>query len=171
MRLFYLILITWALFFIGMASLASVHKASQQKFHKVHASKRPSSKSPLMSTMPIVIYGAPQLINQLNSIINAEKSKADIAVYIKSMDHGEVLYSRNISRPLTPASTLKILTAEAALLFLGPEYRFSTQLLTDAKGIKNGVLQGNLYIVLSGDPTLTFNDIVDLMLTLQVHQV
>lgn len=118
-----------------------------------------------------IIYGKSQLINQLDSIISSSDLNADIAVYVKSMKHGDQLYSRNIHKPLVPASTLKILTAEAGLLYLGPEYRFSTQLLTDAKTVKNGILQGNLYIVLSGDPTLTYYDLVELMEGLKSQQI
>lgn len=117
------------------------------------------------------LFGSPSLVQQLNQIVRTHQDTADIAVYIKSMKTGETLYSRNISHPLTPASTLKVLTAEAALLYLGPEYRFSTQLLTTANGVKKGVLQGNLYIVLSGDPTLTYYDLVDLLETLKNQQV
>ena len=117
------------------------------------------------------IYGIPQLENELNTIVNSSDSRTDVAVYVKSMRYGDSLYVRNINQPLTPASTMKIFTAEAALIYLGPEYRFSTQLLTDAKTIRNGVLQGNLYVVLSGDPTLSYADIVDLALSLKMQQI
>lgn len=116
-----------------------------------------------------VLQGATQLGNELNRIISGQNG--NVAVYVKSMQNGAALYARNINTPLTPASTLKVLTAEAALLYLGPEYRFSTQLLTDAKDVKNGVLEGNLYIVLSGDPTLTYYDLIDLLLTLRTQQI
>jgi serine-type D-Ala-D-Ala carboxypeptidase/endopeptidase (penicillin-binding protein 4) len=117
------------------------------------------------------IDGTAQLTDELNKIVNDNDNRADIAVYVRSMKTGDALYTRNIHQPMTPASTMKILTAEAALIFLGPDYRFSTQLLTDAKGVKNGILQGNLYIVLSGDPSLTYYDLVDLMLTLRTQQI
>jgi len=117
------------------------------------------------------IFGTPQLNNELSNIIANANSNANVAVYVKSMKYGDALYARNIYQPLTPASTMKILTAEAALLYLGPEYHFSTQLLTDAKSVKNGVLQGNLYVVLSGDPSLTYNDLYELMQTLRSHQI
>ncbi|OGT36845.1 MAG: D-alanyl-D-alanine carboxypeptidase/D-alanyl-D-alanine-endopeptidase [Gammaproteobacteria bacterium RIFCSPHIGHO2_12_FULL_37_14] len=117
------------------------------------------------------VYGISQLNSELNQLISANLANADISVYVKSMKYGDMLYARNIHQPLTPASTLKIFTAEAALLYLSPEYRFSTQLLTDAKSVKNGILQGNLYIVLSGDPTLTYYDLVDLMLSLKTQQI
>lgn len=117
------------------------------------------------------IYGSSQLGNELNYLISTSGTNAAIGVYVKSMKTGATLYTRNVNQPMTPASTMKILTAEAALLYLGPDYRFSTQLLTDAKGVKNGVLQGNLYIVLSGDPTLTYDDLLELMDTLRSHQI
>ena len=144
-----------------------------KKLKKNNLSAKP--KVPVRST-PVTsiasgVYGRDQLANHLNGFINENKDSADIGVYVKSMKNGDLLYARNIYQPLTPASTLKVLTAEAALLFLKPEYRFSTQLLTDAKSIKDGILQGNLYIVLSGDPSLTYNDLIDLLLNLKTYQI
>jgi D-alanyl-D-alanine carboxypeptidase/D-alanyl-D-alanine-endopeptidase (penicillin-binding protein 4) len=110
-------------------------------------------------------------VSALNEAIRTDGANALVGVYIKSMKYGDVLYGRNIHQPLTPASTLKVLTAEAALIYLGPLYRFSTQLLTDAKQVKDGVLQGNVYIVLGGDPTLTFNDLLDLLSALSNEQI
>src|SRR5207247_10741851 len=61
-----------------------------------------------------------------------------VDIHIKSMKYGDTLYVKNDQRLFTPASILKILTAEAALLYLGPEYKFPTTLLTDAKNMDNG---------------------------------
>lgn len=133
--------------------------------------KKPRPVKAYAGAIAPVVYGRDQLASHLNSFINDNNTYADIGVYVKSMRNGESLYTRNIYQPLTPASTLKVLTAEAALLFLKPEYRFPTQLLTDATSIKDGVLQGNLYIVLSGDPSLTYNDLIDLMLNLKTHNI
>jgi D-alanyl-D-alanine carboxypeptidase/D-alanyl-D-alanine-endopeptidase (penicillin-binding protein 4) len=137
-----------------------------KRSHKSAAVSKPRA----ITSQPAV-YGIGQLANQLNYLVSENSSTADIGVYVKSMKFGDQLYARNINQPLTPASTLKVLTAEAALIFLKPEYRFSTQLLTDAKSVKNGVLQGNLYVVLSGDPSLTYNDLVDLMMNLRTQQI
>lgn len=156
MRLFYLIVTVWMVVF-------SLVNPAYAKKHKVVRVSRSKPIAP-------VIYGSSQLVGELNSIANSD-STAAIAVYVKSMRYGDSLYARNINHPLTPASTLKVLTAEAGLIYLGPEYHFTTQVLTDAKSIKNGVLQGNLYVVLSGDPSLTYNDIVDMMLSLKSHQI
>lgn len=118
-----------------------------------------------------VYYDQQQFTKVINRIIKSHNKSAEVSVYIKSLNTGEAVYKRNIYLPMIPASTLKIFTAEAALLFLGTDYRFSTQLLTDAKSIRNGVLQGNLYIVLTGDPTLTFNDLVNLLMTLKTKHI
>lgn len=120
---------------------------------------------------PKFISGNNQLAAELNQIIKDNETNANIAVYVKSMKSGAVLYSRNINTTMVPASTLKVLTAEAALIFLGANYRFATQLLTDAPDVKDGVLQGNLYIALSGDPTLTYTDIVAILSALKLHQI
>lgn len=174
MRFLFFILTLGMIFCCNDLALAKKHKSKRassvaHKTQKHRVAKHSPARAAAISVASI--YGTPGLVNELNRIINVGNNDADVAVYVKSMQGGEVLFTRNINQPMTPASTLKVLTAEAALIFLGPEYKFSTQLLTDAKEIKNGVLQGNLYVVLSGDPSLTFYDIADLLITLKSQQI
>ncbi len=159
MRLFYLLVASWMMISINGAAYAKHH--TQKK--TIARTVTRQSASP--------IYGAERLREEINYIVNAGNGNADIAVFVKSMKFGDVLYTHNINQSLTPASTIKVLTAEASLLYLGPEYRFSTQLLTDGKTVKDGVLQGNLYVVLSGDPSLTYYDLIDLLLALKSQQI
>lgn len=188
MKLVHLIVSIGMVFCFANATLAkSDHKPTKKSHTRVVAKKTTVTKKTIAKKrrkpvtikqmQPRAVVAAPatirggQLANQLNYLINSVDPRATIGVYVKSMRNGEQIYSRNVHQPLTPASTMKVLTAEAALIFLRPEYRFSTQLLTDAKSIKNGVLQGNLYIVQSGDPTLTYNDLVELALNLKTQQI
>lgn len=61
----------------------------------------------------------------------------------------------NASTPLMPASNLKILVAAAAFQVLGPDFRYSTNLV----GIANGTqIEGDLWVVGGGDPLLTAGD-------------
>ncbi|GKX56632.1 serine-type D-Ala-D-Ala carboxypeptidase [Leminorella grimontii] len=53
-----------------------------------------------------------------------------------------------------PASTQKVVTALAALLQLGPDFRFTTT-IEGGGAINNGALNGDLIVRFSGDPTLT----------------
>ncbi|MCS3529412.1 D-alanyl-D-alanine carboxypeptidase/D-alanyl-D-alanine-endopeptidase [Chryseobacterium sp. JUb7] len=69
----------------------------------------------------------------------------------------KVISSYNENTPLVPASTTKLLTTETALNVLGENYRWMTQLEYSGNIDENGVLNGNLYIVGSGDPSLGTN--------------
>lgn len=66
---------------------------------------------------------------------------------------GEVLEVLHPLFAMAPASTAKALTSAYALDRLGPGYRFRTQIVSDAV-ITDGRLDGDLWIVGSGDPLL-----------------
>src|SRR5262249_35809087 len=73
-------------------------------------------------------------------------------------DNSGNIFTLNESKHLKPASTMKILTAGAALENLGKDFEFKTNLsITGA--IKNHVLYGNLYIQAGGDPTFNANSL------------
>ncbi|GHB69376.1 D-alanyl-D-alanine carboxypeptidase [Streptomyces cirratus] len=61
---------------------------------------------------------------------------------------GEVLYESGSREAMTPASTVKIATASAALAALGPEYRIRTTVVPGAE-------PGQVVLVGGGDPSLT----------------
>ena len=67
---------------------------------------------------------------------------------------GNIINSYNETTPLIPASTTKLLTTEAAVALLGTKFKWTTQLEYSGEIDDNGVLNGNLYIVGSGDPSL-----------------
>ncbi len=115
--------------------------------------------------------GTDRLTSAINRIVQNTDPSARIGIIIKSMKYGDTLYTKSEQRPFIPASTLKILTAEAALLYLGTDFKFQTRVLTDAKTIDNGVLDGNLYLVHSGDPSLTYYDLTDLIAELKSRRI
>ncbi len=79
-------------------------------------------------------------------------SGAQWGVEVLSLDRGDVLYERNSRSLYMPASNNKILTVAAALLRLGPDFRYQTTLSTDGE-IADGMLRGNLVITGMGDPS------------------
>jgi D-alanyl-D-alanine carboxypeptidase/D-alanyl-D-alanine-endopeptidase (penicillin-binding protein 4) len=117
------------------------------------------------------IYGSEQLTAELNRLVANVNSGSTIGIQIKSMRYGDTLYSRNQNQFFVPASILKILTAETALLYLGSEYKFPTVFVTDAQSVNQGVLQGNLFLVYSGDPSLTYYDLSDLIAALKAQNI
>jgi D-alanyl-D-alanine carboxypeptidase/D-alanyl-D-alanine-endopeptidase (penicillin-binding protein 4) len=75
------------------------------------------------------------------------------AVLVVSLDRGDTLFSWNADERLTPASNLKLFSTAAALHYLGPEFRWSTYLLSGGD-LRGGVLAGDLVLFGTGDPTL-----------------
>lgn len=75
------------------------------------------------------------------------------AVFVKVLRTGRVLYAHRGREPMIPASNLKILTTAAALDRLGPQFTYHTDLVGPAPG-PDGVIQGDVYLRGSGDPTM-----------------
>jgi D-alanyl-D-alanine carboxypeptidase/D-alanyl-D-alanine-endopeptidase (penicillin-binding protein 4) len=95
------------------------------------------------------------LRKRLDRIIDSlEFQDAIWGIKIVSLDRNEIWYERNSRKLLIPASNMKIVTGAAALMQLGADFRFETTLVKDGP-IVNGRLQGNLFVVGSGDPTIS----------------
>jgi D-alanyl-D-alanine carboxypeptidase/D-alanyl-D-alanine-endopeptidase (penicillin-binding protein 4) len=87
--------------------------------------------------------------------LNGPLAEARVGVCVVSLDTGATLYARGADLLLNPASNVKLFTAAAALARLGPEYRFDTEVSTDAAsaGLPGGVAR-TLYLRGKGDPSL-----------------
>jgi D-alanyl-D-alanine carboxypeptidase/D-alanyl-D-alanine-endopeptidase (penicillin-binding protein 4) len=96
-----------------------------------------------------------ELVRELESALSAPGWEDDRwSVLVLSLDGGDTLYSRNAEVPRAPASNLKLFTTAAALYVLGPDYRYPT-FLTATGPIRDGVIEGDLYVYGTGDPTLS----------------
>lgn len=76
-----------------------------------------------------------------------------LSLYVTDAETGKVVVNENGDMCLTPASITKLISTATALEILGPDFTFKTTLAYDGK-ITNGVLNGNIYIIGGGDPTL-----------------
>ncbi len=83
---------------------------------------------------------------------------------------GDVLSEDNADALFIPASLSKIPTTLKALDALGTDERFETRLVADGD-VVNGVLEGNISLVGSGDPSLMKADIKDLVMQLKASGV
>src|SRR5688572_30577099 len=121
--------------------------------------------SPLPLVMVFALAAAPplptakekerdQLRKVITGVIDRSPLKnARISVQVRSLDDGSVVFAQGADELLNPASNVKLFTAAAALVKLGPDYRFETEFLTD-----NEYRAGNarvLYVRGHGDPTIT----------------
>lgn len=75
-------------------------------------------------------------------------------------ESGNLLYGSPLAKTaLCPASALKTLTAGAAFGVLGPDFRFTTKVMSSSNISPEGEITGNIVITGSGDPSLTRQDI------------
>ena len=78
-------------------------------------------------------------------------------VLVKDAD-GKVVARHNEGQRMVPASNLKLVTVGSALYALGPDYRIPTTLGYTGSITGDGTLEGDLYIIGGGDPTLGSKD-------------
>jgi D-alanyl-D-alanine carboxypeptidase/D-alanyl-D-alanine-endopeptidase (penicillin-binding protein 4) len=92
---------------------------------------------------------------------------ATVGVEVASVRSGDVLFASNHGRPVTPASTMKLVSGAVALESLGPDYVFLTRAVSAQALRADGVLAGDLTLVGAGDPTLQTADLKGLAKQLQ----
>jgi serine-type D-Ala-D-Ala carboxypeptidase/endopeptidase (penicillin-binding protein 4) len=94
---------------------------------------------------------ATALSEVLNGPLNAAALGPRVAAAVVDLSTGSTLLAENADSALIPASTIKILTATAALEVLGPGHRFMTRVVA-------GETPEQIVLVGGGDPMLTARD-------------
>jgi serine-type D-Ala-D-Ala carboxypeptidase/endopeptidase (penicillin-binding protein 4) len=92
-----------------------------------------------------------------------------VGLWVSAPDTGRSLAHQE-QQVFNPASVMKLVTTMAALDRLGPAHTFATEVYTDGP-LKDGVLQGALYIKGGGDPTLTIERASSLLRALRARGV
>jgi D-alanyl-D-alanine carboxypeptidase/D-alanyl-D-alanine-endopeptidase (penicillin-binding protein 4) len=77
-----------------------------------------------------------------------------VALYVQEVDAARPAVAVNAARPMNPASTIKLVTALAALELLGPSYTWKTEAYLAGR-MRDDVLEGDLALKGHGDPRLT----------------
>ncbi len=72
---------------------------------------------------------------------------------------GNTMFDERAERAVAPASALKLVVAASALDALGPAYRFHTMFAARGSIGDDGRLDGDLWLVGSGDPSFASNDL------------
>ncbi|MBR1935980.1 MAG: D-alanyl-D-alanine carboxypeptidase/D-alanyl-D-alanine-endopeptidase [Muribaculaceae bacterium] len=120
----------------------------------------------LMLTLEALAFDATRAQNAIDKFAGAASLKnASLTIAVASTADGKVLATHNPDLACITASTMKTVTSTAALELLGGDFVFETPVYLDGE-VKNGVLNGNLLIVGSGDPTLGsrfFKDNLDIV--------
>lgn len=122
----------------------------------------PSSPLENINQQPTALY-----LDNMLQLLKPIHSQLGITVW--DMTSQKTVFQYNNQSLMQPASVQKLLTALAATKQLGKQFSYQTQLITlaeqplDKTQISNGVYSGDIYIEFSGDPTLTFQDLHQLL--------
>ncbi len=85
-----------------------------------------------------------------------ELPSSALSVVVLPAQGDRAVLSHQADRSFAPGSSIKLITSFIALDRLGPNYKWKTQFLSDAV-IRDGVLNGNLYLRGGGDPNLSYD--------------
>ena len=103
----------------------------------------------------VLFFALPlQSLATINGAVISNLGTGNVALTIRDAETGKTVYSHNGDKLMRPASNMKLISGAAALGILGEDYRFTTDLYIDGT-VNKDVLNGNVYIKGSGDPTLT----------------
>lgn len=125
------------------------------------------------TTPNVITHPHAELQAEIDSVLqDALFTSAHIGIKAVAVKSGEVLYAKNAHKLHHPASTMKLITAAAALAKLGPDFRFETTLYADA--IDNGHVKGNVYLKGKANPVLQEGGLAEMVNALReagVHSV
>jgi len=97
----------------------------------------------------------------LAALVQAARLGGSVSLAVADAATGRLIEGLDEGRALPPASCVKALTTLFALDRLGPGYRWTTRILATGP-IAGDLVQGDLVLVGSGDPTLTTDGLGDL---------
>jgi len=117
-------------------------------------------------------YSSEILKYQFESIIKDinNENNAKIGIFIKSLFEDDFTYMYNYRDSFIPASNQKLITTVSAIVNLSPDFKYRTILATDGN-VENGTLYGNLYLIGGGDPSLTVQDLEDMVKKLKEYGI
>lgn len=145
----------------ALASAAAAPAFAESPFRSLRPQRRPDA-GPKGQATP----AGPGL----SALVEAAKLGGAVSLAVADAATGRVIEGLDEGRALPPASCIKALTTLFALDRLGPEYRWATRVLATGP-VVGSMLQGDLVLAGSGDPTLTTDGLGDLAARLAARGV
>lgn len=124
----------------------------------------PMTRRPFLFLLPVLaagLWGHAALADATAVAAHYDLPVNDVAYILFDAQSGQLIDTAQATRPMIPASTMKVASMSAAIEILGADHRFST-VVTASGAIAGGVLHGDLMLIGGGDPSLDINDLADL---------
>ena len=102
------------------------------------------------------LRAADNLAARLDAILGSPPlAGASMGLEVVRLSDGKILYQNNSGHWFVPASNMKLFTSALALVRLGPDFRFKTEIVAGQPIDAAGLLAGDLALVGGGDPSLS----------------
>jgi D-alanyl-D-alanine carboxypeptidase/D-alanyl-D-alanine-endopeptidase (penicillin-binding protein 4) len=110
----------------------------------------------LLAAAAAAAQGLPPEVEQ--ALDNAQLPRDSVAVLVAPAEGGPPRIAWRADAAVNPASVAKLVTTYGALELLGPTFTWNTPVYVDGP-VRDGVLQGNLYLRGQGDPKLVIEQL------------
>ena len=121
--------------------------------------------------LPVSAAVSSSIPTKVQKAMTANKlSRDSLGVMLVPLNTTGTTTAINVDKMMNPASTMKLVTTWAALELLGPTYQWKTEFYSDGV-LRDGVLNGNLYLKGGGDPKLNMEKLWLLMRDLRANGV
>jgi len=121
-----------------------------------------------------VLFANSDINERIQRIIDKLPASTKYSVFIQNANSNNIIYKKNASESMIPASNTKLFTTAAALNLMGAEHEFSTKIVTDDSDYSGGTIDGNLYIKGFGNSTFQTKDLdslVGMIKNIGIHSI
>jgi len=152
----------WLVFLSGLAGLAAVDgQAARAAVARIHATPAPLKQTRVTEIAPEPPAGdrdhdrIVRMQTALREILHdSALRRTRVGMRVMEARTGRLLFETRGTVLMDPASNQKVLATTTALIRLGADWRFRTE-LTGAAPTADGVVVGDVYLRGSGDPTVS----------------
>ncbi len=104
-----------------------------------------------------------ETLNRIRELLSSlpEGTKAGVVIYDPLIQ--DTILSFNANIPMIPASITKLFTVATSFGVMNGDHKLSTKFFSDDLNLKDGILNGNLYIKGYGNSTFTQSDLQDMI--------
>ena len=103
-----------------------------------------------------------ELKKRIENILAKVPDQTVSAIIVFNPQTQDTIFSENASDTVIPASNTKLFTTATALNLMGGDFVLTTKILSVAR-VRNGVLNGNLYIKGYGNSVFTEQDLIEMV--------
>lgn len=108
-----------------------------------------------------------QSLKKIQQIISEIPASTKLSINIINANSGKIIFSKNDSVPMIPASNTKLFTTATALYLMGNNHVFETKFLTDDVDFYDSIINGNLYVKGYGNSVFTEKDLDTMIMKLK----